>query len=79
MAQKKRAKKSKKWFTKVRGSYLPNSRQGWLSYIPYTLYLLVAMVFALHYKHPTGSAVLIILPFWLAGAVLMTWFAERNS
>ena len=25
----------KKWFIAVRGSYLPSSRQGWLTYIPF--------------------------------------------
>jgi hypothetical protein len=41
MAQKKTHKakvlKKRKWFIKVRGSYLPNSREGWLTYIPFII------------------------------------------
>lgn len=27
----------KKWFIKLRGSYLPDNLQGWLTYIPFVL------------------------------------------
>lgn len=74
------AKKSKKpkWFIAVRGSYLPNSWQAWLLYLPFTAYLVFALVVG--WQADTASkAVLFIVPNWIAAAVAMTWIAKRTS
>jgi hypothetical protein len=74
----KKTKKSK-WFIPVRGSYLPNNRLGWLTYIPFTAYLVFAMVFGWHDTDTTSQAVLFIVPNWIAAAAAMTWIAKRTS
>ncbi|MBX4190537.1 hypothetical protein KW794_00425 [Candidatus Saccharibacteria bacterium] len=75
------AKKSKrqKWFIPVRGSYLPNSWQGWLTYLPFTAYLFFALVIGWHHARDTGQAILFIVPNWVAAAAVMTWIAKRSS
>jgi hypothetical protein len=75
------AKKSKRrrWFIPVRGSYLPNSPAGWLSYTPFTAYLVFALVFGWRDTDTTAQAVLFIVPNWIAAAVMMTWLAKRTS
>ena len=43
MVKAKVSKKSKgyPWFVKVRGSYLPRTREGWLTYIPFIILALM--------------------------------------
>jgi hypothetical protein len=71
--------KNKKWFVPVRGSYLPNNWLGWLTYIPFTAYLVSALVFGWRSADTTAQAVLFIVPNWVAAAVVMTWIAKRTS
>jgi hypothetical protein len=75
------AKKSKKdkWFVPVRGSYLPNNWWGWLSYIPFMAYLVLAAVLGWHYTANNYEAILYVVPNWVAAAVVMTWVAKRTS
>jgi hypothetical protein len=70
-------KKTKKWFIATRGSYLPNTWQGALTYIPYVAYLFVSGLVVL--KHPSPNIVKIfeIIAIWIAAAAIMTWFARR--
>ena len=74
-------RKSKKdsWFIPVRGSYLPNSAAGWLTYIPFTAYLVFALVYGWRDTDTTAQAVLFIVPNWVAAAAVMTWIAKRTS
>jgi hypothetical protein len=78
---KKQKKKQKQqiWFTKVRGSYLPCSRQGWLTYIPFVSYLLASYIVVLKQATSIGAIVFGILPQWVAAAVIMTWIASNKS
>jgi hypothetical protein len=75
------AKKSKKqkWFRPVRGSYLPNNWQGWLTYIPFLAYLVFVLVYGWRDTSSATQAILYIAPNWVAAAVVMTWFAKRVS
>jgi hypothetical protein len=75
------AKKSKKqkWFIPVRGSYLPNSWQAWLLYIPFMAYLVFAMVYGWSKTETVSTAVLFIVPNWIAAVAIMTWIAKRTS
>jgi len=75
------AKKSKrrKWFIPVRGSYLPHSWQGWLTYIPFTAYLIYALVIGWQNTNTNAQAMLFIVPNWVAAVVVMTWIAQRTS
>jgi hypothetical protein len=67
------------WFVAIRGSYLPVSWQGWLTYVPFIAYLLFAMQVAKGATHSAAAAVLIIVPNWVAATIVMTWLAKRTS
>jgi hypothetical protein len=67
------------WFYKVRGSYLPATWQGWLTYIPFTAFLLWVMVWAITNENNVAQAVLVVFPAWMAAGVVMTWLAARKS
>ena len=71
--------KGKKMFTPVRGSYLPNNWLGWLTYLPFTAYLIFTLYFGWHDRTSTQQAVLFILPNWVAATAVMTWIAKRSS
>jgi len=75
------AKKSKsnKWFVPVRGSYLPNNKMGWLTYIPFVSYLVFAWAIGWRDTDSASMAVLFIVPNWVAAVVIMTWIAKRTS
>ena len=72
-------KKTKAWFKKVRGSYLPNSWQGWLTYIPFTAFLLAALIHSLKTQNSATGMLLMVFPQWVAAAVVMTWVASKRS
>lgn len=81
MKRKKQKIKLKKgaWFVKIRGSYLPCTWQGWLTYIPFVAYLVLSFGAIVR---DTGSVLMMIyllVPAWIAGAVIMTWIAQRKS
>ena len=75
------AKKSKRsrWFIPVRGSYLPNNWLGWLTYLPFTAYLLFTAYFGWSDTHKASQAALFIVPNWVAATAVMTWVAKRTS
>jgi len=67
------------WFVQLRGSYIPISWQGWLTYIPFVVYLAYSLIVAFDYTGNTLKAILWIVPNWVAAAVVMTWIAKRTS
>jgi len=73
----KRTKKSK-WFIRVRGSYLPNSWQGWLTYIPFVAYLVIVAIVSWH-RLDHVLAVLFIFVSWVVAVAIETWVAKRTS
>ena len=81
MAKKTQKLKVKKgaWFVAIRGSYLPVSWQGWLTYLPFTAYLVYSLIVAFAYTGNYLKAVLWVVPNWVAAAVVMTWIAKRTS
>lgn len=72
-------KQSNKWFIRVRGSYLPNSWEGWLSYVPFTIFLLTVLIAAMRTQHSVSDVFYMIFPQWVAAAVVMTWIAKQKS
>ncbi len=72
-------KKSKKWFIKVRGSYLPNAWQGWLTYIPFVGYLVATLIYINNHHEDLAASVFFLLTQWIVAAVVMTWVAQRTS
>ena len=67
------------WFVPLRGSYLPVSPAGWLSYIPFVTYLLFTAYVGHQATASSGLAILFIVPNWVAATVVLTWFAARKS
>ncbi len=73
------AKKNNKWFKKVRGSYLPITWQGAVTYIPYVTYLVVTYYYSMVYYGFSLTSLFIIVPNWVAAIAVMTWVASRKS
>jgi hypothetical protein len=67
------------WFVAVRGSYLPISWKGWLTYLPFLAYLAFSVTTAIDYTGSYIKAVIWIVPNWVAAAVIMTWVAKITS
>ncbi len=67
------------WFYKVRGSYLPATWQGWLTYIPFIAFLLWSWFYGLASTDSVAQAFLLIFPTWIASAVVITWVASKKS
>ena len=74
----KKSTKKQAWFKPIRGSYLPIHWKGWLTYIPYIayLYLTYAMIVP---NRSVLNTVLFLVPYWVAGAVVMHWIAKQKS
>jgi len=81
MARKNTRPKPRKdaWFVPVRGSYLPASWQGWLTYLPFVAYLVFTLVYAVNWISSLAQAILFIVPNFVAAAAVMTWVAKRMS
>ena len=81
MKKKQKLPKLKKgaWFIPLRGSYLPFSWQGWLTYVPFVAYLVYTVIVAFDYTGNNFKAVLWIVPNFVAAAVIMTWLAKQKS
>jgi hypothetical protein len=81
MTKKAKRPKAKKgaWFVPVRGSYLPASAAGWWTYVPFVAYLLFSLIVALNYTTSRVTALLFIVPNWVAAAAIMTYIAARKS
>ncbi len=71
--------KQNKWFIKVRGSYLPNSWQGWLTYIPYTVYVAAVLIYVIMHNTDLWQAAFVLIPNWIAALAIMTWVAKAKS
>jgi len=71
--------KTKTWFIKTRGSYLPNAWQGWMCYIPYLIYTIGVLVYVENKKDSIWLALFTVIPNWVAAAIIITWFARRKS
>jgi hypothetical protein len=85
MAQKQTSKRktsqksaARPWFIKVRGSYLPNSWQGWLTYIPFMAYLVAVMVTVNNQTSSWLMKAMMITVQFIAAGVVMTWVAASH-
>ncbi len=74
---KKRANKTQ-WFKPLRGSYIPIHWMGWLTYIPYVAYLVLTyMMF--ERNRSVWETILFLVPYWVAGVIIMHWVAKQKS
>jgi hypothetical protein len=67
------------WFIKVRGSYLPCSWQGALTYIPMILCLVFIIIAAVHATNSTATIVLLVFPNFVCVGLIMHWLASMKS
>lgn len=77
---KKKTQKAKQgaWFKPTRGSYLPIHWMGWLTYVPYVAYLY--LTFAVFERNRSIlETILFLVPYWIAGVVIMHWVAKQKS
>jgi hypothetical protein len=80
MAKKSlRKTKNSAWFIKVRGSYLPNSWQGWLTYIPFVGFLVWSAIVLYSKIGDAAIATIFYFVVMVCSAVVMTWIAARTS
>lgn len=75
---KNRSSKSHAWFKPVRGSYLPVHWKGWLTYIPYIAYLYFSYALLVP-NRPALETILFLVPYWVAGVIVMHWIAKTKS
>lgn len=73
------AKQKKKWFKKVRSSYIPRSSEGWLLYIPYIVLLGLVYWLAMSQFGYSITALAVVLAGWAAVAAGMTYIASNSS
>lgn len=78
MTKPKKRKKSI-WFIAVRGSYLPNSWQAWVLYVPFVAFLLTVLAAAIQNEHSVSDVCYAVFPQWVCAAVVMTWIAKKKS
>lgn len=76
----KKSKNSRQhvWFKPLRGSYIPIHWKGWLTYIPYALYLYFTYAMLDQNRSPLDT-VLFLVPYWVAGVIIMHWVAKQKS
>ena len=77
--KKKYAAKKGVWFAKFRGSYIPASWQGWLTYVPYVGFLLASMWYVNQSSNHLYEIPIRIVPYWVSAVVVMLWLARRKS
>jgi len=75
----KKSKKNKPWFKAARGSYIFNTWQGALIYIPFVAYLVFAWIVVDGHSGSWGYKLFEVFALWVVGAVVMTWLAKRLS
>lgn len=79
MKMKQYKAKKGAWFVRVRGSYLPASLVGWLTYIPYTAYVVGVLIYVMSKRLDLWQSIFLVLPNWIAALVIMSWLAARKS
>lgn len=79
MVKKQNKYHQKVWFRRTRGSYLPVSAEGWLTYVPFLVYLIFALAAGINETDSMAVAILFIVPNWVAVTVVMTYIAAHKS
>lgn len=67
------------WFRKVRGSYLPATWQGWLTYIPFVMLLLWSGAVIYFYVNSLALFVIFLIVVWATITIVMSWIASKKS
>ena len=72
-------KNQDKWFTPVRGSYLPKSWEGLILYFIFVAYLVMAVVVTIRNSGSATYVSMQILAQWIIATIVITWIAQRKS
>jgi membrane-anchored protein YejM (alkaline phosphatase superfamily) len=76
---KSKRKSKNNWFIPIRGSYLPASGWGWLSYIPFTGYLVSTFLLTYNLNIALAMRVYFVVIQWSFAGLIMTWLAKHKS
>ena len=68
-----------KWFKPVRGSYIPISTFGWLTYVPFVGYLVFVAKITVDQTHNVSYRLITIFGQWVIASLVMTVVAKRFS
>ena len=66
------------WFKSHRGSYIPVHWKGWVTYIPYLAYLYLSYALLVP-NRPPFETIVFLVPYWVAGVIVMHWIAKIKS
>jgi len=71
-------KNSKPWFRQTRWSYIGNSWQGALCYIPYLIVLGLTLNYSIVSSNGLTEVIFKLFPSWIATTIVMQWFASNK-
>lgn len=74
-----RKSKNDTWFIKTRGSYLPVSLMGWLTYVPFILFLAFSLWAVQQHTNNILGGLFDVIPYWVSAAVIMHWIGSLKS
>ncbi|HUD06580.1 MAG TPA: hypothetical protein VMR34_01710 [Candidatus Saccharimonadales bacterium] len=77
--KKKKSRSKNSWFIAIRGSYLPVSWQGWLTYIPFVGYLVGSLLVVYKQTHSLGLILFTVPAMWVFAVLVMTYIAKHHS
>lgn len=75
---KKHQSTKQAWFKPLRGSFIPIHWKGWLTYVPYIAYLYFTYALLVP-NRPAIDTILFLIPYWVAGVIIMHWIAKLKS
>ena len=76
---KKQKTKQQTWFKPVRGSYLPASMNGWLTYIPFLAYCVAVPFIVFNENASLSFQIYVVLNQWLLASLVLTMIAQKKS
>ena len=74
-----KSRTNKPWFKQIRGSFIPVSWQGALTYIPMIAFLVAVMVYSLQSAKSVFYGLFVMFPYFVCTAVVMHWLAKLKS
>lgn len=73
------SKRKHPWFKAIRGSYIPVSGKGWLTYIPFVGYLVFSFFVVKDHSSSNLLTCFEVLAQWGFAGFVMTWIAKRTA
>lgn len=67
------------WYVKRHWSYIPVNAMGWLTYIPFTAYMIGTLMAVAENTDSITGAFFDAFPYWVCGVVIMHWLASHKS